>query len=190
MGCWLPGYQLDAEENINLLQSAVDTAVKVPEDATTDAVNSIKPNAEDRGEQIFSRQVYNVLTVVTLVKRARAAGRRLRIAQVDLTDKEEVARTMQEIVSHLETCFAEDDAAPYALRDVDDELTLSGDLGVEEASRMSYEELEVALGFHDGRPANWNAFVRLDGRSAWQIIDPEDEVENANDTRATESTLR
>ncbi|KAF9494556.1 hypothetical protein BDN71DRAFT_1507539 [Pleurotus eryngii] len=173
MGCWLPSYQLDAEENINLLQSAVDTAVKVPEDAKTDAISSTKLDAEKR------------------VKKVHEVGRWLRIAQVDLADKEEVLRTMQEILLHLEMCFGEDDTAAYALRDVDDDFSIGDDLGVGEAARMSYEQLEAALGFRDGRPVNWNTFVRPDRHSAWQIIDSEDEddssgrVENANDARAT-----
>ncbi|KAF9491153.1 hypothetical protein BDN71DRAFT_1510617 [Pleurotus eryngii] len=174
MGCWLPGYQLDAEENLNLLQTAVDNALKTPEDAKTDAVSSKKPDAEKR------------------VKRARAAGRQLRISQGDLSNKEEVDRTMQEIITHLEMCFGEDDAAPYALRTIDNDFTLSSDLGVEGMATKSYEELTISLGFTDGRPASWNAYVRTDGRTAWQIIDPEEElkdspseVNNANEARAT-----
>lgn len=50
MGGWLPGYQLDAEENINYLQGAIETALKTPEEAKTDAVSSTKPNAEVRGK--------------------------------------------------------------------------------------------------------------------------------------------
>ncbi|KAF9488812.1 hypothetical protein BDN71DRAFT_1435847 [Pleurotus eryngii] len=153
--------------------SAVDTAVKVPEDAKTDAISSTKPDVEKR------------------VKKAHEAGRWLWIMQVDLVDKEEVLRMMQEILSHLEMCFGEDDMAAYTLRDIDDDFSLGGDLGVGEAVRMSYEQLEVVLEFHDGRPANWNTFVRPDRHSAWQIINPEDEdnssgrVENANDAQAT-----
>ncbi|KAF9494576.1 hypothetical protein BDN71DRAFT_1563623 [Pleurotus eryngii] len=56
---------------------------------------------------------------------------------------------------------------------------------------MSYEQLEVVLGFHDGCPANWNTFICFDICSAWQIINPEDEdnslgeVENANNAQVT-----
>ncbi len=125
------------------------------------------------------------------VKKARAAGRQLRIAKVDLANKEEVSRTLQEIVTHLETCFGEDDAAPYALRNIDDEFGLEGDLGVEFAAKVSYEDLQHLLGFIDGRPASWNPYVRIDGRTEWQLIDAEEEIEdpssgvdNANGARA------
>ncbi|KDQ27183.1 hypothetical protein PLEOSDRAFT_168608 [Pleurotus ostreatus PC15] len=137
MACWLPSYQLDAEANINLLQSAVDNALKMPDDAKTNAVHLIKPNAEE------------------MVKKACAAGRQLRIAQVDLANKEEVSQTLQEIVTHLETCFGEDDTALYALRNLDNEFGLDGDLGVEFATKLLYEDLQSLLSFIDGRPSSW-----------------------------------
>ncbi|KAJ8694602.1 hypothetical protein PTI98_007260 [Pleurotus ostreatus] len=162
MACWLPSYQLDAEANINLLQSVVDNTLKVPDDAKTDAVHLIKLNAEE------------------MVKKACAAGRQLRIAQVDLANKEEVSGILQEIVTHLETCFGEDDTAPYAL-----------DLGVEFAAKLLYEDLQSLLGFIDGRPASWNPYICIDGHTEWQIInakeeieDPSSGVDNANGAQA------
>lgn len=74
MACWLPSYQLDAEANINLLQSAVDNALKMPDDAKTDAVHSIKPNAEEMGKWRFSRQVFNDLTDVSFSKKGARGG--------------------------------------------------------------------------------------------------------------------
>ncbi|KDQ27172.1 hypothetical protein PLEOSDRAFT_168604 [Pleurotus ostreatus PC15] len=173
MACWLPSYQLDAEANINLLQSVVDNALKMPDDAKTDAVHLIKLNAEE------------------MVKKACAAGRRLQIAQVDLANKEEVSRILQEIVTHLETCFGEDDTAPYALRNIDNEFGLDGDLGVEFAAKLLYEDLQSLLGFIDGRPASWNPYVCIDRHTEWQIINAKEEIEdpsngvnNANGARA------
>ncbi|KAF9488134.1 hypothetical protein BDN71DRAFT_1436352 [Pleurotus eryngii] len=159
MGCWLPGYQLDAEENLNLLQTTVDNMLKTPEDAKTDAVSSKKPDTEER------------------VKRVCVVGQQLWISQGDLSNKEEVDRTMQEIITHLEMCFGEDDVAPYVLRTIDNDFTLSSNLGVKGMAMKSYEELTISLGFTDG---------------PWQIIDPEEElkdspseVNNANEAWAT-----
>ncbi|KAG5220426.1 hypothetical protein IMY05_C4593000300 [Salix suchowensis] len=57
----------------------------------------------------------------------------------------EVLRTMQEILSHLEMCFGEDDMAAYTLRDIDDDFSIGAILELERR-RMSYEQLE-GVGF-------------------------------------------
>ncbi|KAF4586552.1 hypothetical protein EYR38_010831 [Pleurotus pulmonarius] len=171
MGGWLPGYQLEAEENINYLQSAVETALRTPEDAKTNAISSTKQNVEER------------------VKRVCAAGQQLRIAQGDLSNKEEVTRTMAEIITHLETSFGENDVAAYALRTIDSDFCLGDDLGVKGIATKLYKELAMLLGFFDGCPASWNTYVCNNGRTAWQMVDPEEEepieVDNTDDEWAT-----
>lgn len=100
---------------------------------------------------------------------ARKKGRKIRIAQAEMANEMEVARTLQSIATHLEHAGDLENCPTEADRHAYTEFLEEGDLGVEIMSKLSFKQLTVLLSFVGGRPGNWNAYVREDGATAWHL---------------------
>ncbi|KAK2464152.1 hypothetical protein APHAL10511_003845 [Amanita phalloides] len=95
----------------------------------------------------------------------------------DLADAEAVERTLNMYVEY----FSQGEEERFDLDNVRagtlwNEAT-EGDMGVEEMSQKSTEELSGLLGFQEDRPFIWNNFKRVDNvRNAWEAVGEDGEL--------------
>ncbi|KDQ27212.1 hypothetical protein PLEOSDRAFT_1106091 [Pleurotus ostreatus PC15] len=148
---WYPNLQLEAEENIVKLKEAVRIAAELPRGELDTPVRSKKPKANEKMEA------------------ARKKARKIHIMPAEMADAMEVARTMQAIATHLELAGDLENCPTEAERHAYASFADEGDLGVEVMSKKTVDQLCVLLSFAQGRPGNWNGFVRDDGATAWHL---------------------